>query len=44
MSNLRTRLTAVSHLEWNKGPGSRFAKSSVQCPKVIAFEMSNKYC
>ncbi|GBO27029.1 hypothetical protein AVEN_49670-1 [Araneus ventricosus] len=33
-----------SHLEWNKGPGSRFAKTSELCPKVIAFEMSNKYC
>ncbi|GBM21274.1 putative RNA-directed DNA polymerase from transposon BS [Araneus ventricosus] len=42
--NLRTRLAAVSHLEWNKGPVSRFAESSGQCPKVIAFEMSNKYC
>ncbi|GBM87961.1 hypothetical protein AVEN_123845-1 [Araneus ventricosus] len=37
--SLRTRLAAVSHLEWNKGPGSRFATSSGQCPKVIAFEI-----
>ncbi|GBN19021.1 hypothetical protein AVEN_246204-1 [Araneus ventricosus] len=42
--NLRTRLAAVCHLEWNKGPESRFPKSSGQCPKVIAFEMPNKYC
>ncbi|GBM24730.1 hypothetical protein AVEN_141805-1 [Araneus ventricosus] len=41
--NLRTRLAAVSHLEWDKGPESRFSKSSGQCPKVIAFETSNKY-
>lgn len=38
--NARTRLAAVSHLEWDKVPGSRFIKSSEQCPKVIAFEMS----
>ncbi|GBN53512.1 hypothetical protein AVEN_269010-1 [Araneus ventricosus] len=31
--NLRTRLAAVSHLEWNKGPGSRFSKSSGRCHK-----------
>ncbi|GBM84708.1 hypothetical protein AVEN_93088-1 [Araneus ventricosus] len=42
--NLRTQLAAVNHLEWDKGTGSRFAKSSGQCPKVIAFEMSSKYC
>ncbi|GBN51477.1 hypothetical protein AVEN_5715-1 [Araneus ventricosus] len=42
--NLRTRLAAVRHLEWNEVPVSRFAKSSGQCPKMIAFEMSDKYC
>ncbi|GBN57101.1 hypothetical protein AVEN_181290-1, partial [Araneus ventricosus] len=33
MNSLRTRLAAVSHLEWNKGSGTRFAKSFGQCPK-----------
>ncbi|GIY52059.1 uncharacterized protein CEXT_266551 [Caerostris extrusa] len=40
--NLMTRLAAASNLEWDKGPGSRFAKSSEQWPKVIASEMSNR--
>ncbi|GBN33396.1 hypothetical protein AVEN_85121-1 [Araneus ventricosus] len=31
--NQSTRLVAVSHLDWNKGPGSRFLKSSGQFPK-----------
>ncbi|GBM03466.1 hypothetical protein AVEN_95370-1 [Araneus ventricosus] len=42
MSSLRTRLATVSHLEWNKGPGSRFAKSFGQCPKARALNMSKK--
>ncbi|GBM77561.1 hypothetical protein AVEN_13310-1 [Araneus ventricosus] len=33
--NLRTWLAAVSHLEWNKGPVSRFVKASGQCPKLF---------
>ncbi|GBM29689.1 hypothetical protein AVEN_156876-1 [Araneus ventricosus] len=34
--NQSTRLAAVSHLYWNKGPGSRFLKSSGQFPKCTA--------
>lgn len=42
--NLRIQLVAVNHLELCKESGSRFAKSSEQCPSVTAFKTSNEYC
>lgn len=43
MYNLSTLLAAVSHLECDRGPGSRIEKSSGQYPDLIALDISNKH-
>ncbi|GBM59237.1 hypothetical protein AVEN_205073-1 [Araneus ventricosus] len=42
--NLRVLFAVVNHLECDKEPGSREAKSSLPFPYFIAMEISSRYC